>query len=426
MAFRGPLESEVGFMISNQAPARSRVATLRPYFFAVLGLVAATLVRMSLDPILGDRQAFMTYMAALIATAWLAGVGPSLFVLVCSVPLATYFFMEPRHNLAVLDGYNYIAVATYVALGFPIVALGGKFWRARQDAKRSEELYGTQARELASERKQLHQELETLSEQLREVDHRREDFLGILADELRRPLIPIASAASFHSIAATASEMESAMDIVKQETNQLGRLIDDLLDAFRHSQAGIQLNKRPMDLVEVANRAAASVRSTAAQSGRELNISLSKSPVLVTGDAARLERVVYNLLNNAVRSTNPGGQIWLTVQERDGVAQLKVKDTGVGLSAEALTRIAQAGASLDGTPPRERGGLSISMSAVRPIIELHNGMITAHSDGPGQGSEFVVRLPLMGGAPLNENRDKGAPSVMDEARDANPPTRRDA
>ena len=310
--------------------AQRFAATLRPYLFAALGLVAATLVRMSLDPVLGDRQAFMTYMAALIATAWLAGVGPSLMVLLCSVPLATYLFMAPRYNLLVIDAYNYIAVVTYVAVGLPIVALGGKFWRARQDAEHSEEVYGTQVRELAAERKRLHQELETMTGQLRDVDRRREDFLGILADELRRPLIPIASTASFHSIAATASEMESAMDIVKQETNQLGRLIDDLLDAFRHSQAGIQLNKRQMDLVEIGNRAASSVRSMAAQSGRELNISLSKSPVVVTGDAARLERVIYNLLNNAIRSTNPGGQIWLTVQERDGVALVKVKDTGAG------------------------------------------------------------------------------------------------
>ena len=98
---------------------------------------------------------------------------------------------------------------------------------------------------------------------------------------------------------------------------------------------------------------------------------------------------------------------------------LKVKDTGVGLSAEALARISQAGASLDGTPPRERGGLSISMSAVRPIIELHSGMITAHSEGPGQGCEFVVRLPLVGGVAVDEKRLGGQPAAADQPLDAN-------
>jgi signal transduction histidine kinase len=330
--------------------------------------------------------------------------------------MATFFFMEPRYNVLLLDGYNFIAVGAYVLLGCPIVALGGRFWRARQEARRNEELYGTQAQELAAERKRLNQELGSLTDQLRDVDRRREDFLGLLADELRRPLIPIASAASFHGIAATASEMESAMDVVKQETCQLGRLIDDLLDAFRHSQAGIQLVKRKVDLVDIATRAASSVLSLAAQSGRELNISLAKNPVLIDGDATRLERVTFNLLNSAIRSTNPGGQIWLTVQEREGVATLKVKDTGAGLTPEALARVFQAGNVLGASTSRERGGSRISMTAVKPIVELHGGMITAHSDGPGQGCEFVVRLPLVGTSlPVdNTARTHTSPNDIDQ------------
>ncbi len=390
-------------MNAGSATRRGAWSVARPYALALFGLGMATLVRAALDPLLGDRQAFMTFMAALIATAWLGGVGPALLVLFCSVPLATFLFIEPRYSILVLNSYNYIAVLTFVALGCLIVGLGGRFWWARQEAKRNRELCGTQARELAAERKRLHQELENLNGQLRDVDRRREDFLGILADELRRPLIPIASAASFHSIAATASEMESAMAIVKQETNQLGRLIDDLLDTFRSSQAGIELDKRNVDLVDIAHRAAHALRSLAAQSGRELNVSLAKSPVMVDGDAPRLERVVYNLLQNALRATNPGGQIWLTVNERDGVAVLKVKDSGVGLSAEALARVIQPADMLD--PSRERGG-TISMTAVRPIVELHGGMITAHSDGTGQGCEFVVRLPLAGGPPVIAVADK--------------------
>jgi len=368
---------------------QDRWLKVRPYIAALFVLAVATLVRSALDPMLGDRQVYMTYLAAVIGTAWLAGVGPATFVLVISVPLAMYLFMTPRYDLRVGEIYNFIAVGTYFALGIPIIALGGKFWRARQEARQNEELYGTQARELAAERKRLQQELGRLSEELSEVDRRREDFLGLLANELRRPLIPIASAASFHSVAATASEMASAMDVVKQETSQLGRLLDDLLDVFRSSQAGILLNKKKIDLVEIANRAAGGVRSRAAQSGRELTISVAKAPVWIDGDAARIERVVYNFLNNAIRSTNPGGQIWLTVNERDGAALLRVKDTGVGLSPEALERLFQAASPLEG-----RGPTNISMSAVKPIIELHGGMVTAHSDGPGHGCEFIVRLPL--------------------------------
>ncbi len=155
--------------------------------------------------------------------------------------------------------------------------------RHREKAERAEMLYGTQAREIDAERKRLQQDLSRLSEELRDVDRRREDFLGLLAEELRRPLVPIASAASFHSVAATASEMETAMDIVKQETTQLGRLIDDLLDAFRNNQGEIRLNRQTLDLVQIANAAIATVRSLAAQSGGELNVSLVKEPGGSTG-----------------------------------------------------------------------------------------------------------------------------------------------
>ena len=104
-------------MSAGSATGRGVWIIVRPYVWAFLGLVVATLVRLALDPLLGDRQAFMTYMAALIATAWLGGVGPSLLVLLASVPLATFFFIEPRYSILVLDGYNYIAVLTFIALG---------------------------------------------------------------------------------------------------------------------------------------------------------------------------------------------------------------------------------------------------------------------------------------------------------------------
>ena len=140
------------------------------------------------------------------------------------------------------------------------------------------------------------------------------------------------------------------------------------------------------------------MRSVAAQTGRELNVSLAKEAVRVNGDPIRLERVVYNLLMNAIRSTNPGGQIWLTVLERDGAAILKVKDTGIGLAEDAIPSVFNLNAQLDGSLARERGGLGISLTAVKPIVEMHGGMVTVYSEGVGQGCEFVVFLPLVDGA----------------------------
>ena len=228
-------------------------ATVRPYGFAVLGLVVATLVRFALNPVLGDRQAFMTYFATLIVVSAIGGVGPSLTVLLGSVPLVMWYFLPPHHSFAVSDAHNFIAIGTYLGLGLLVVTLGGMLRRAQHQAEESEQLFGSRTRELDQERARLQWELAHLTEEMRGVDRRREDFLGMLAHELRRPLVPIASAASFHSVAATASEMESAMDVVKQETTKLGRLIDDLLDAFRHNQGEMQLQNTQLDLAQVAN-----------------------------------------------------------------------------------------------------------------------------------------------------------------------------
>ena len=347
---------------------------LRPYVAAAIAVVVALLARMELDPWLQDRQPFMTFMAAVIFAAWIGGVGPALMTLVAGLVLAAWFFLAPRHDLLVVGTVQYIAMATYFTLGLTIVALGGKLWRTKRLAERNEELYGTQSRELESERKRLQRELTRLGEELRDVDRRRENFLALLADELRRPLVPIASAASFHGIAATASEMESAMDIVKQEMTQLGHLIDDLLDAFQNSQGAIALHRQRLDLVEIVGRAVTGLRSHAAQTGRELNITLSNEPLVVDGDPARLVRVTYTLVMNAIRSTSPGGQIWISALARDGEALLKVKDTGVGMSADAIERIFQLNSQLDQHLPRQRGGLGISLLAVKPIVEMHGAV----------------------------------------------------
>ncbi|HEY1600016.1 MAG TPA: ATP-binding protein [Pirellulales bacterium] len=371
---------------------------LQPYGLAILSLAVATLVRLALNPLLGDRQAFMTYFATLIVVSAISGVGPSLTVLFGSVPLVMWCFFPPHRSLAVSEAHNLIAIGTFVSLGLLVVVLGGMLRRARHQAEESEQLFDSKARELELDRARLQQELLHLTDEMRGVDARREDFLALVANELRRPLVPIASAASFHSVAATASEMESAMDVVKLETTKLGRLIDDLLDAFRHNQGAMQLHKVPLDLAQIASKAVATVRSVAAQSGRELNVSLAKEAIPVNGDAVRLERVVYNLLMNAIRSTNPGGQIWLTALERDGAAVLKVKDTGVGLTEDAIPRVFNLNSQLDGSLARESGGLGISLTAIKPIVDMHGGMVSVNSNGLGQGCEFVVFLPLVDSA----------------------------
>lgn len=391
---------------------------IRPYLVATAALVVATLLRMALTPLVHDRQPYLTYLAAVILMAWFVGLGPSLFTLVASIPLAAWFFIAPARSLWIPETTQQIATAGFVMLGAIIIGLGSRLWRVREKVVRTEKLLDSQVRELDTDRRRLQQDLGRLTEELRAVDRRREGFLALVADELRRPLIPIASAASFHSIAATASEMESAMEIVKQETTQLGRLIDDLVDAFRGTKETIELRRKQLNLAELAHRAAESVRSIAAQSGRELNVSIAKDPILILGDPERLERVIYNLLMNAIRSTNPGGQIWLSALARDGEAIVKIKDTGIGLTPDAIPRVFQLNSQLDNSLARERGGLGIRLTAVKPIVELHGGGISVASDGPGQGCEFLVRLPLVSGQASNGKPANQAADRLPQAEEA--------
>lgn len=367
-----------------------------PYVFAAITLLVATLVRQALAEQLGERMYMLTYLFAVLIVSWYAGIGPSLMTLLLSVPIAAWFFIPPHGSFMITGEFStLLAVGSFVLQGLAIVAFGASLRKMRERAAKSKEMYDAQSQQVAVERKRLHRDLQQLTEELREVDKRREDFLSLLADELRRPLVPIVSATSFLDIAATASEMESAMEVVKRETSQLGRLIEELLTVFRDGQGATELHRTRLDLATGVCRAAESVRSLVAQTGRQLSVSLAKEPLWVSGDATRLERVVYNLLVNAVRSTPAGGHIWLTAREENGDALVIVKDTGVGLDAAAQARVFEPFRANDSPFGREGGLFRIGLIAVKQIVELHGGSVEVASEGPGKGTQFTVRLPMV-------------------------------
>ncbi|HEY2840256.1 MAG TPA: HAMP domain-containing sensor histidine kinase [Pirellulales bacterium] len=381
--------------LPNGTPAQRIWHAALPYVFAGLTLLVATLVRLALAEQLGEKMFLFTYLFAVIVVAWFAGVGPALATLVVSVPLAAWFFIPPYGSLLISGGTSFLAVGAYFLQGLAIVAFGASLRQMRNRAARTKELYENQSQQVAVERKRLHRDLQQLTEELREVDKRREDFLSLLADELRRPLVPIVSATSFLDIAATASEMESAMEVVKRETSQLGRLIEELLTVFRDGQGSVELHRQRLDLATGVCRAAESVRSLVAQTGRQLSVSLAKEPLWVDGDPTRLERVVYNLLVNAVRSTPTGGHIWLTAREENGHALVIVKDTGIGLDSAAQARVFEPFRPNDSPFGREGGLFRIGLIAVKQIVELHGGSVEVTSEGVGKGTQYTVRLPMI-------------------------------
>jgi CheY-like chemotaxis protein len=175
------------------------------------------------------------------------------------------------------------------------------------------------------------------------------------------------------------------------------RMVDDLLDVSRITRGKIELRKEVVDLASVVDRTVEATRPLIEDRRHELTVALPPEPVRLEADPTRLEQVLANLLNNAVKYTDHDGHIWLTARQEGGELVLRVRDTGVGIAPDMLARIFEPFVQSDRVLHHSRGGLGIGLTLVRSLVEIHGGTITAHSEGPGQGSEFVVCLPALPG-----------------------------
>ncbi len=230
---------------------------------------------------------------------------------------------------------------------------------------------------------------------LKEVDQRKNDFLAILAHELRNPLAPIlTSIEMFRLIGSGDVHLSRGREIVERQVKHMVRLIDDLLDLTRIAQGKLELRRTRFELVQAVNQAVQTVRPLFDSQGHQLSVELPDEPIPLEADQARMVQVLVNLLTNAAKYTDRGGRVTLTACREGDEAIVRVRDTGVGIETDMLARIfdlfTQVGRSLH----RAQGGLGIGLTLVRQIVELHGGRVSVHSDGAGKGSEFTVRLPV--------------------------------
>ncbi|HET9228433.1 MAG TPA: ATP-binding protein [Thermoanaerobaculia bacterium] len=229
---------------------------------------------------------------------------------------------------------------------------------------------------------------------LREADRRKDEFLAMLAHELRNPLAPIRNAVHVLKLAGPLGDRQQwAREIIERQTQHLTRLVDDLLDVSRITRGKVALAREPLDLATIVNRAVETSLPLIDARRHQLDVALPPEPVRVDGDLTRLVQVVGNLLNNAAKYTDEGGHIRLEAVLEDGMAVIRVRDNGMGLPADLLPHIFDLFSQADRSLDRSQGGLGIGLTLVRRLVELHGGEVEARSDGPGQGSEFVVRLP---------------------------------
>jgi PAS domain S-box-containing protein len=240
-------------------------------------------------------------------------------------------------------------------------------------------------------------------EERQRADRMKDEFLAMLAHELRNPLAPIQNAVHVlrHST-LSADTVQSTTDILHRQVAQLVRLVDDLVDVSRITRGKIELVRDMVDLVPVITQAAEAVRPLVEEKRQVLDLRLPDQPTWVYADPARLAQVVGNILSNASKFTGGGGRIQVTVEHEGPQHVIRVRDDGIGISGEQLPRIFDLFMQGDTSLERTSSGLGIGLTLVKTLVEMHGGSVDASSDGPGHGSEFVVRLPALSNATRSE------------------------
>jgi PAS domain S-box-containing protein len=252
---------------------------------------------------------------------------------------------------------------------------------------------------------------------VREADRRKDDFLAMLAHELRNPLAPIRNAVEVARLVGVAdAKLQWAREVIDRQVTHLSRLVDDLLDVSRITRGKIQIQLQPVEVAAIVARAVETSRPLIEARRHELTVAVPPYPIEIEADLTRLAQIIANLLNNAAKYTDEGGRIWLTVERQGDEVLFRVRDTGIGIPADMLAKVFELFTQVDRSLDRSQGGLGIGLTLVRTLTEMHKGRVEAFSDGPGRGSEFVVRLPVLRCRPLpRPSREKTIPGAVANA-----------
>ena len=279
-----------------------------------------------------------------------------------------------------------------------------------------------------SERKRLADDLQRSAVELSEADRRKNEFLATLAHELRNPLAPLVNMLEVLKRADGDGEtLRRARDTIERQLGQMVRLVDDLLDLNRITHDRLELRQGEVELASVIHQAVEVARPLLDSASHDLRVTLPEAPIYLHADPARLAQVFGNLLSNSCRYTKPGGTIWVEAKRNDGEVVVTVKDTGAGIPPDKLASIFDMFTQVDRSPERSQGGLGIGLTLVKRLVEMHRGSVEARSAGEGQGSEFLVRLPICARSPERAREvpiaaPKSAPTrrilIVDDNRDS--------
>jgi signal transduction histidine kinase len=255
-------------------------------------------------------------------------------------------------------------------------------------------------------------ELQASQASLLEANRRKDEFLATLAHELRNPLAPVRNSVELlKRFQNEPSRVQWASEMIDRQVRSLARLIDDLMDVSRISRNRIELRREVIALNDVLADAVEAVRPLADEARHQLVVLMPDRKLVVDGDRTRLAQAFMNLLNNAVKYTDPGGRIEVGVLVEGGQAVITIRDTGIGIPQDRLDGVFEMFSQVESALSRSRGGLGIGLSLTQRLVQMHGGNVKAYSDGPGHGSRFHVTLPLATAEELPEDAAQAAPAA---------------
>ncbi|WP_162136206.1 PAS domain S-box protein [Zavarzinella formosa] len=230
---------------------------------------------------------------------------------------------------------------------------------------------------------------------LRESDRKKDDFIALLAHELRNPLAPIRNGLQVIRLSEDRATLDRSQAMMDRQLSHMVRLIDDLLDVSRIGRNKMELRRTRISLADVVNSAVETARPAIDEAGHELAVSMPKDQVFLHADLTRLSQVLSNLLTNSTKYTGRGGRVWLSARQSESVVVVSVRDNGIGIPADSIPTIFDMFSQVDRSIERSTGGLGIGLALVKGLVEMHGGTVSAESGGQGHGSTFTVTLPTM-------------------------------
>jgi signal transduction histidine kinase len=357
------------------------------YGLALVVVVLAMAARNLLTPEWGAAVRLIIFLPAVLFAAWFGGIGPGLLTTAVGGAGAMYLWLSPVYSFHISDREEAVALCAFLLVGALTSAIIERLHITRRRLEEQTDRLAT----LAAERTRLIETERKARAEAEAANRGKDDVLAMVAHELRSPLAAMIAAFQVLEHAVTGEERVRPRQVILRQAGRLSQMVEDLLDVGRVRNGKITVQRRLVDLADVAASAVATV--TDAGKLAQHTLTVHADPVFVEADPVRVEQVVVNLLSNAAKYTPAGGSIDVSTSVEKNEAVLRVRDTGIGIAHDLLPRLFGLFVQGERTSHVRAGGLGIGLALVRWLVELHGGHVAAMSAGSGKGSTFEVRLP---------------------------------